>query len=318
MAFLLAALRVRVRHPPAPARPAHLPGPRPRSRGSSSAGRRRPTSTPRCWRSCRRPWCCSRCLGIGAIWQRRLRWEAAIAGIALVLALGYSDLLAYRNATVAPMDRLEELATMGDKFEGQGPMLLNEFEEYAKFFARKAEPVDPYEAWTPASAALLTPALGIYAKAYPLDELQPRVHPELPADRGATVARRVTPAGQLQARVGGRVLRGVEADGPVADHRSPPAGHVRTCSDPASAAATPPCSRVKALGRDSALVGAERPRATIVAVRERRPGLAGRSREPARHDRQRPRRAAARDRADRRGGPPPDLAARLASRAAAS
>ena len=41
------------------------------------------------------------CLGVAAMWQRRLRWEAAAAAVFLVACLGYSDLLAYRGATVA-------------------------------------------------------------------------------------------------------------------------------------------------------------------------------------------------------------------------
>ena len=73
--------------------------------------------------------------GIAALPRRRLGLAVAAT---LALTLLASDALAYRVALVAPVDRLQELATIDARFAGRGPLLVNEYEEYTKHYVRRA------------------------------------------------------------------------------------------------------------------------------------------------------------------------------------
>ena len=74
-------------------------------------------------------------------------------GRAAALGILASDLLAYSHDRVAPTARIEAIEQVGDHFAGQGLVLWNEFEEYAKYFARAAKISAPFEALTPAAGA---------------------------------------------------------------------------------------------------------------------------------------------------------------------
>ncbi len=91
-----------------------------------------------------------------------------IAG-ALATAIIASDLLAYGYDRVAPTGRIEAIRQTGDHFAGQGPVLWNEFEEYAKYFARSARISVPFEALTPAQVELRKPEY-FYGHYFDLDE----------------------------------------------------------------------------------------------------------------------------------------------------
>jgi hypothetical protein len=66
---------------------------------------------------------------------------AAIAGGVL-----WSNWLQYRNVTLAPRARLEELATIGTKLKGHAPTFFNEYEIYGdRHFLRAGAPVEPAE-----------------------------------------------------------------------------------------------------------------------------------------------------------------------------
>ena len=54
-------------------------------------------------------------------------------------------------------EALDELRTIDDRFSGQGPAMLDEFEEYGKHYLRDVPPVVPFDAWTPAAPSLRTP-----------------------------------------------------------------------------------------------------------------------------------------------------------------
>jgi hypothetical protein len=205
------------------------------------------------------------CLGVWALWRPGLRIEAAVVGVALFGALLWSDVLAYRIATVAPIERLGELSDIGDRFAGQGPMMVNEFEEYAKHFARKAEPVDPYEAWTPSPAALRDPARPVYANAYTLDELELAYVTSFPliATRRSP-AESQPPAGYERAWSGDYydVWRRAEKP-PAVAHR--PLGTPRP-TDPVSAVAQPSCDAVREMASAGELLAVERPAAAIASL----------------------------------------------------
>jgi hypothetical protein len=75
-------------------------------------------------------------LGAVSLWAGRWRALSAvlIAGVTgLVL---YSNALAYRDSASAPHDRYDELLTINDRLDGKGPVIFNEYDEFAKYFLR--------------------------------------------------------------------------------------------------------------------------------------------------------------------------------------
>jgi len=68
--------------------------------------------------------------GIAAI---PARWRTVRVSAAAALAFGvlWSNWLAYRDVDLAPHDRLEQLASIGERIDGRGPTLLTEYEPYA-------------------------------------------------------------------------------------------------------------------------------------------------------------------------------------------
>nr|MBA2240021.1 hypothetical protein [Solirubrobacterales bacterium] len=61
-----------------------------------------------------------------------------VALVALAIGAGWSDVLAYRDASLAPADQLAELELVGGMIEDEGPTLLTEYEPYgARHFLRE-------------------------------------------------------------------------------------------------------------------------------------------------------------------------------------
>jgi hypothetical protein len=87
-------------------------------------------------------------LGPAALEGRGPRLAAA-GVLAAVLAAGVivSNALIYHDVSLAPRERLAELADLGERTSGQGPLLYTEFEEFAKHFLREANPVGATEAF---------------------------------------------------------------------------------------------------------------------------------------------------------------------------
>ena len=92
----------------------------------------------------------------------------SLAGV-LTVAIWASDLLAYSYDRIAPTHRMESIRRVGDHFAGQGPVLWNEFEEYAKYFARAARISVPFETLTPQQVELRSPTY-FYGHYFDLDE----------------------------------------------------------------------------------------------------------------------------------------------------
>ena len=86
----------------------------------------------------------------GLLWLFGISARTRIAGIALGIALGVgvvvSDGMVYAEAWHTPRERFEELANIGKRFRGQGPILVNEREDYAKYFLRDDDPGTPWDA----------------------------------------------------------------------------------------------------------------------------------------------------------------------------
>ena len=95
--------------------------------------------------------------------------EAALLVLAATIGIFVSDALGYHGLYLAPAKRMDELRTIDERFKGQGPAMLNEFEEYGKHYLRDLPPVVPYDAWTPIGPSLRNPALPVYARYYDLD-----------------------------------------------------------------------------------------------------------------------------------------------------
>jgi hypothetical protein len=107
--------------------------------------------------------------GLASVRGRRTAILAAATGVALSLGVFASDLLAYSHDSVAPTERVEAIRATGDRFKGEGPVLWNEFEEYAKYFARAARISSPFEAITPQQVQLRAPTY-FYGHYFDLDQ----------------------------------------------------------------------------------------------------------------------------------------------------
>jgi hypothetical protein len=85
-------------------------------------------------------------VGAAALFERRHRVEGVLLAGAIVVGVLWSNVLAYHDVTLAPRGQLAELATINEKFEGQGPTLLNEFSPYgARDLLRDMDPESPSE-----------------------------------------------------------------------------------------------------------------------------------------------------------------------------
>jgi hypothetical protein len=100
---------------------------------------------------------------------RRLGALGVGATLAVTVAILASDILAYSHDTVAPTAQIEAIRETGDHFAGRGLVLWNEFQEYAKYFARAAKISAPFEALTPQQVQLRSPTY-FYGRYFDLDE----------------------------------------------------------------------------------------------------------------------------------------------------
>jgi hypothetical protein len=100
---------------------------------------------------------------------RRLGALGLVLACGASLAILASDLLAYNHDRVAPTARMEAIRQTGDHFAGRGLVLWNEFEEYAKYFARAAKISVPFEALTPQQVQLRSPTY-FYGHFFDLDQ----------------------------------------------------------------------------------------------------------------------------------------------------
>lgn len=74
------------------------------------------------------------------------RLLAGAACLAVSVGVLWSNALGYHHVTLAPYGQLSELSHIGQRFAGQGPTLINEFEPYAaRHFLRAMDPEAPSE-----------------------------------------------------------------------------------------------------------------------------------------------------------------------------
>jgi hypothetical protein len=76
-----------------------------------------------------------------ASWRRRMRASGVLAAAAITLGVVWSNAVAYREVTLAPRDRFEELERIGERHAGEGPALMTEYEPYGvRHFLRRLDP----------------------------------------------------------------------------------------------------------------------------------------------------------------------------------
>ena len=79
--------------------------------------------------------------GCGFLVASGRRVEAVVVGAAITAGVLWSNVLAYREVWLAPRQRLGELEEIGERFAGQGPALMTEFEPYGvRHFLRRLDP----------------------------------------------------------------------------------------------------------------------------------------------------------------------------------
>jgi hypothetical protein len=78
--------------------------------------------------------------GAAALLARGRGVEAAVVAAAVVGGVAWSNVLAYREVWLAPSSRLADLAAIGERFAGDGPALMTEFDPYgARHFLRRLD-----------------------------------------------------------------------------------------------------------------------------------------------------------------------------------
>ena len=101
------------------------------------------------------------------------RPEGVLLAVALTVGVAWSDAVLYHETNMPPVDRFEEMATIGERFAGQGPTLATDFDEYLLYSGRRLDISAAGFAFKPADLARLTRDRGGtgYGHSYDLDDL---------------------------------------------------------------------------------------------------------------------------------------------------
>ena len=89
--------------------------------------------------------------GVLAASRRPARIGVAATALGGLLALGVlaSDALVYAGSWMTPKERFQELIDLSERYEGQGPVLIHDREDYGKYFFRESQPWESWGAWQP-------------------------------------------------------------------------------------------------------------------------------------------------------------------------
>ena len=98
-------------------------------------------------------------LGAAALLDYGRRVEAWVLAAAIAGGVLWSNVLGYHDASLAPRNRLTELASIDSRFRGQGPAFFNLSDEFAAYFLRDLAPIDP-ALGPPIARAGITPPQG--------------------------------------------------------------------------------------------------------------------------------------------------------------
>lgn len=75
-------------------------------------------------------------LGAVVLWRGRWRALSLLATGAIVVGVLWSSAMAYHEVSLTPYDRYEELLDINERLAGRGPAVLNEYDEFGKYFLR--------------------------------------------------------------------------------------------------------------------------------------------------------------------------------------
>jgi hypothetical protein len=75
-------------------------------------------------------------LGATSLWRGRLKPLALLAMAAVTGGVLWSNSFEYHDVLLTPYDRYGEMLDLNDRFAGKGPAVLNEYDEFAKYFLR--------------------------------------------------------------------------------------------------------------------------------------------------------------------------------------
>jgi hypothetical protein len=90
--------------------------------------------------------------GVLSLWRRRSQCErigGLVLGVIVAAGVLVSDAYVYAGSWTTPKDRFQEMIDIGKQFRGEGPMLINEREEYSKYFLRDSQPWESWGSWQP-------------------------------------------------------------------------------------------------------------------------------------------------------------------------
>jgi hypothetical protein len=117
--------------------------------------------------------CLMAAIGAFGLLGQRVRWVRVAGGAGLAVLAGgvlISDGLGYREVTLAPPERVAAMEDVADQADGGGLWLVNEWEEFSKYFMRDIKVNAAFEAESPRPAELRRPR-PIFGRYYDLDEL---------------------------------------------------------------------------------------------------------------------------------------------------
>lgn len=110
---------------------------------------------------------------IGAFGElRRHRVQGVVLAAVLAGGVLVSDGLLYHYASMAPTARFQELTYVGEKFAGDGPTLLPDFDEYTFFVLRKLDVDSPGFGGVMRRPFLLYSGPPLYGHSYDIDEIK--------------------------------------------------------------------------------------------------------------------------------------------------
>jgi hypothetical protein len=108
--------------------------------------------------------------GVVALRASPVRLAAPLVAFVLVGGVLVSDALQYHESNLAPTARYDELASVNERFAGQGPTLFTDFDEYSLYELRDMDIGGPDFAYPPPA---LAGAAGGYGRPVALDRIAP-------------------------------------------------------------------------------------------------------------------------------------------------
>jgi hypothetical protein len=188
---------------------------------------------------------------IGAFGEVR---RSLLPGVVLAAVLGggvvASDALLYHGTNLAPTARFTELRSIGQRFAGQGPTLLPDFDEYAFYLLRNLDIDSPgFAADMRRPFLLVGGAAPGYGHSYDVDSIEPQFVQEFKLIVVRRSPRASRPPGNFALVSSGRYYDVWRRTGP------PPRMHV-AAGTPASPMGAIPCRQIGTIAQDARTVGA--------------------------------------------------------------